>query len=114
MNFLFGLQNIAINIQDSIEVLASHQVVWGFALGFAASTIVHLVVITDNPRELASIITKDAAQSYQQASETDDAGTYKQSYAAYQQQYGRVKSVFYATLLVFLVVSAIALMRIWG
>lgn len=114
MNFLYGLQNIAINFEDSIVILAGHQAVWGFVLGFATSTIIHLLVITKDPKELAHIITKDAMQSYQSTTEQKEDGTYTKSYAEYQQQYSRVKSVFYLTILVFLVVTGIALLRLWG
>ncbi|MBU1167126.1 hypothetical protein KKC60_01815 [Patescibacteria group bacterium] len=110
-NFIFSLQNIAYNINITISALLRHQLIWGFALGFAASTLIHLFVITSNPRMLPTLITKKPAESFASLSTRNKKGTYDVPYSAFKREYDRVRIVLYSVLLAFLVVVIIALVR---
>lgn len=110
-NIIFALQNVAINIQNTISVLLSRELVWGFAIGFLASTMIHLLIVSENPRLIPHILTKSKHKSFKHLSEKDKKGAYKWAYTTFQQEYDRVKMTFYAALLAFFLFATLALAR---
>lgn len=110
-NFIFAAQNTAYNIKITLVGLFQHQMVWGFAIGFSASTIIHLLIIADRPRDIPQIIRKSAPESFVALATRDAKGTYQSSYSAFQDEYNRVRVLFYSSLLIFLLIVAVALIR---
>lgn len=110
-NFIFGAQNVAYNIKITLISLFQHQMVWGFAIGFSASTIIHLFIIADRPKDIPQIIRKSAPESFAALAKRDKKGTYQMSYSGFQNEYNRVRVLFYSSLLIFLIIIAIALIR---
>lgn len=110
-NFIFGIESIGYNINDTIIALFRHPLVWGFVLGFGASTLVHLFVVVDKPGVLPKMITKKPSEAFQELQETDKEGTYMVSYSKFQQEANRVRIIFYSVVLAFLIIVIITLLR---
>ena len=110
-NFVFGLQALASDIKITTLALLRHQMMWGFGVGFVASTMVHAFVVTDNPRQIPAMLTRDTRDSFISVMPQAPDGTYQVSYTAFQRDYNRVRIIFYSLLLAFLAVVGIALLR---
>lgn len=110
-NFIFGLQNIAYSIQLTLTLMLRQQLIWGFVLGFAASTLVHLIVLSDHPEQLRYMLTQTAPESFLQLTDRQPNGTYTASYSYFRREHNRVRIIFYSTIFAFLVVVAIALLK---
>lgn len=110
-NFLFGLQNMGYSLQLTVGLLLRQQLIWGFLLGFAASTLVHFIIISDHPEYIRYILTHSAPESFLRLTERNPNGTYTLSYSYFRREHNRVRLVFYSTIGVFLVVVAIALLK---
>lgn len=110
-NFIFGLKAIALSIKFTILALIHHPMMWGFAIGFGASTLIHAFIISDNPRQIPMILRKPAPDSFKRLAPRLADGTYCIPYTQFQREYNRVRIVFYSTFLTFLGVIAIALVR---
>lgn len=110
-NFIFGLQNIAYNISNTIFAIMRQHLVWGFAIGFGISTMVHLFLMTENPRHIPTILFHKQAKSFSQLAPRDANGSFQISYTQFQAEYNKTKTLFYLTLCAFLGVVIIALLR---
>lgn len=110
-NFLFGIENIAYNINSTTLALLRHPLVWGFILGFSASSLIHLFVITDRPTMIPQMLRKKPKESFETIAKSDESNTYLISYTKYRQDVNKVRIVFYSALLAFLVVVIITLIR---
>jgi hypothetical protein len=110
-NLLFALQNSWLNFAQTVGVFAANPGVWGFVLGFGASTIIHLLVVADNPRSVAHIITKDMSVSYNTLAERKSDGTYETSYSQFEKEYNRVRIIFFSALLALIAALGIASVR---
>ncbi len=110
-NFIYGLSAFAYSIRLTILSLLRHQLIWGFAIGFFVSTIIHLFVATDAPRTIPTIITKRPEESFTKFAARSPEGTYLSSFTAFQKEYNRVRVVFYSMLLALLLVILTLLIR---
>lgn len=110
-NFIYGLQNIAHYINYNIILLFRHQLVWGFLFGFIVSTTIHLFIFFENPRHLPKILTKSAASSFHAIAPKNEKGTYLIPYSKFKREYHRIQIMFYLTVLAFLLVVVVALLR---
>lgn len=110
-NFLYGLSSIARGMQHSIFAMFEHQLVWGFALGFAASTIIHILVTSDQPRHIPHMLTKDKFAAFGKISPKAPDGTFLMSYSKFEHEYHHIRALSYTVLMAFLVVMIIATVR---
>lgn len=110
-NLLLGLQAIAHSINVTVIALLHHPVVWGFALGFAASTGTHLVVVGGNPRHTYHMLTKPPDRCYGLVCPPALDGTVARSYEDFCHDHHRVRLLSYTTALAFLGVVLVALLR---
>lgn len=111
-NLIYGLQSIGINAFRSVVAIIQHPVVWGFALGFGASTIVHLVISSENPSQLPQIaLHKDTAQAFTKVAPRDARGNYMLSYTKFEEEFHRTRALLYTVILAFLGVTIIAMLR---
>lgn len=110
-NFIFGLQSIAFTMRQTILALIQNQIVWGFAIGFAGSTIIHLLVSTEQPRHIPHILTKGASSAFNKVAQRDNSGMFLTSYTKFEQEYHRTRALIYTVILAFLGVMTIALIR---
>ena len=53
-NLLLGLHNIWMNTLTSLSRLLHEQLVWGFVLGFVASTMIHLFIMSAHANRSAA------------------------------------------------------------
>mgnify|MGYP001579194709 CR=1 FL=1 len=110
-NFAFGIKALAYSIAFTVYAFLHHPVLWGFAIGFGASTLIHAFIVSDNPRAIKHILTKPAPDSFKRVAPRLADGTYCIPYSQFQREYNRVRIVFYSAFLVFLGVIGIALLR---
>lgn len=110
-NFAFGLQAIAHSLTINVGALLHHPMLWGFAIGFSASTFIHAFIVSDNPRAIPQMLTKPALDTFKRVSPRLPDGTYCIPYSQFQREYNRVRIVFYSTFFAFLTVVGIALLR---
>ncbi|MFA6027480.1 MAG: hypothetical protein WC752_00960 [Patescibacteria group bacterium] len=110
-NFIFGMQGLARSLNISIGSILNQEMVWGFALGFCASTLIHMFIVAQNPLYVPSMIMKTAPDSFTKVAPRNKSGTYEMSYAQYSQEHSRVRLAFYLAIMVFLIVIAVALIR---
>lgn len=110
-NFIFGLQGLARGMYHTLGSVVQQQVVWGFAIGFAASTIVHMFVTAEHPRQIPHILTKPSVQAFDKVAPRNDKGSYMISYTTFDREYHRVRSLFYVVVLAFLLVVVLAMLR---
>ena len=110
-NFAFGVKAIAHSITLTISTLLHHPVLWGFAIGFGAPALIHAFIVSDNPRAIPHMLTKPAPDTFKRVSPRLPDGTYCIPYSQFQREYNRVRIGFYSTLLAFLGIVGLALLR---
>ncbi len=110
-NFTFSLQALATSLKLTTLALLRHQVMWGFALGLVASTLVYAFVASENPRCIPAMMTRDERDAFMALAVRSPQGTYKTSFLSFQREYNKIRFIFYTALLAFLLVVAIALLR---
>lgn len=110
-NFLFGIESIGDNINDTTIALLRHPLVWGFVLGFGASALVHFFVVVEKPGTLPKMLSKKPADVFQEIQQMNKDGTYDVSYSKFQREVNRVRIIFYSVVLAFLVVVIITLLQ---
>lgn len=110
-NFFFGLHSLGFGMYHNIIIILQHQLVWGFVLGFAASTIVHLLVSTEQPKHIPHMLTKTLPGAFLEIAPKNSKGTYELSYTKFEHEYHHVRAIFYSVILAFLIVMAIAMVR---
>lgn len=110
-NFAFGIKALAYSIALTISALLHHPMLWGFAIGFSASTLIHAFIVSDNPRAIPQMLTKPAPDTFKRISPRLPDGTYCIPYSQFQREYNRVRVAFYSAFLAFLAVISIALLR---
>lgn len=110
-NFLFGLSSIANGMQHTIFAMFRHQLVWGFVLGFAVSTIIHLIINAEQPSHLPHLLTKNKFSAFEKISPKDPEGRFLMSYSKFEHDYLYVRALSYIVILTFLVVMIVATIR---
>lgn len=110
-NFFFGLQSIAINMRQTLLALIQNQIIWGFIIGFAGSTIIHLFISTEQPKHIPHILTKEVSSAFTKVAKRNASGMFLTSYTKFEQDYHRTRALAYTVILAFLAVMVIALVR---
>lgn len=110
-NFIFGIQALSITIKPILLAVVNHPLMWGFGLGFLASTMIHLFIITDIPHAIPVMVRKGPIESFQKIAPKNTKGDYLISYTDFQKEHVRVRIAFYLTILAFLVIVILALLR---
>ncbi|MBI4253069.1 hypothetical protein HY623_02745 [Candidatus Uhrbacteria bacterium] len=110
-NVIYGIQALGRSVSVTVIALLHHQLIWGFGLGFLASTFIHLFIVTDIPRAIPLMVTKSAPDSFQKIASRDEHGSYTQSYTTFQKEHSRVRIAFYLALNTLLLVILLALLR---
>ncbi|MBI2484450.1 hypothetical protein HYV71_04680 [Candidatus Uhrbacteria bacterium] len=110
-NFFFGIQGSSTTIKPILLAVINHPLLWGFGLGFLASTMIHLFIITDIPHAIPLMVRKGPIESFQRIAPKNAKGDYLISYTDFQKEHLRVRIAFYLTILAFLLVVILALLR---
>lgn len=111
VNFLFGVQALANYMAFLVRAMVYQPILWGFSIGFTASTMFYAFISSEDPRRIPHIITNPLHTSYAYASPQDQNGSYTLSYVHFQEEYNRVRIAFYGAVIAFLLVIAIALVQ---
>lgn len=106
-NFLFGLKNVWNNLTITGSTLAANKIVWGFALGFFASTVIHLFVMSEHPSRIAPILTKSPEESYKKVNPPDPEHTLYKTFEHFLKEYRQVRIA--ALLAVIVLVAMVGL-----
>lgn len=110
-NIIFGIQAIGRSVSATTVALISHPLIWGFGIGFLASTSIHLFIVTDVPHAIPLMVTKGAPESFKRIARRDERGAYTQSYTTFQKEHSRVRIAFYLALNTLLLVILFSLLR---
>lgn len=110
-NIVFGIQALGRSVSMTLMALLYHPLMWGFGLGFLASTFIHLFIVTDVPHAIPLMVAKGAPESFQRIARRDEKGAYTQSYTTFQKEHSRVRIAFYLALNTLLLVILFALLR---
>ncbi len=90
----------------TISVLVHHQATIGFFLGFIVSTIIHLVIMSDNPGRIPHLVTKSLEDSYEHLNPLDPTHPDHKPLHQFKHEYHRVRfSVF--GILLFILIGAV-------
>jgi hypothetical protein len=110
-NFLLGLEGIARGAYFTIVAVIKHPMAWGFAGGFLVSTIVHLIIVLDEPSNLRHILTKKAAAAFAHIHKDHPDKDDEKFYLQFEKDYNRIKILFYSIVLVILAVMIVAMLK---
>lgn len=111
-NFIFGIQSITTGMAQSIISVSQYSLFWGFGFGFFVSTLMHAFLITDNPRQVPSMLLRSPAKGFEQLHEKGQSGTYEVSYSSYMKKATHVKFVFGIALTVFAIIVLVAMLQL--
>lgn len=110
-NFIYGLQAVGHSIPLTLAIIVRNQLIWGFSLGFFVSTVIHVLIIANNPRQITAILTTNPAQSFHVLTPRQADGTYKMSYANFLKEHNRIRSALYIAIFVFIFVIILAMFK---
>lgn len=110
-NFVFGIQALARGLSQTITIIASYQLFWGFAFGFFVSTVVHIFLITDSPRHLPAMLLMDKGKSFEKIHKATSSGTYQVSYSQFSKMVDKVKIVFGLAVVLFFFIIIVSLFK---
>ena len=110
-NFVFGLQNIAMNISSFIPRMFFHPTIQGFLIGFAIATLINILLSSQAISTIPYMLTKKAPKSFEKIASKNPKGTYLISYSTFLHEYNQVRTSFYFAISLFLVVVTIALLK---
>lgn len=110
-NSIYALQSVALAIKGTILPLIQHPMIWGFAIGFGASTMIHLFLMSDNPRQLPTMISNNVTTSFDKLAPRNQEGSYSISYTEFSKQYSKVRMTFYSMVMAFFLLVVVAIVR---
>lgn len=110
-NFIFGLQAVSHSAPLTMVTIIRNQLIWGFSLGFFVSTVIHILIIANNPKQITAVLTANPAQSFQNLAPRQANGTYKMSYANYLKEHARIRSALFVAIFVFIFITILAMFK---
>jgi hypothetical protein len=110
-NFLAGVKSVAYSMNVSIQAMIRQQIVWGIVMGFALSTMIHVIIASENPRHVPHMLAHNKQAAFQKLAQKNAEGGYTTSYLQFQREFNRVRIVFYTALAAFLIVVLIGLLQ---
>lgn len=110
-NFIQGAWALALNIKSTLIVILLHPVIIGFGIGFCAATGIYIFVFADHVRHVPHVLTQSPTLAFQRVSPQNTDGSYAASYSSFLLTYHRIRALFYASALVFLIIILVALLR---
>ena len=110
-NLIFGLENMWMSLVNTGRDLIESQITWGFAFGFMASTVIHLLVISDHPKRIPHIVSKSLKDSYQHLNPEDSLAPGYKTLDHFKREYHRVRIVVASTSLILAVIIILAVVR---
>lgn len=111
-NLFSGLQADAINIKYTMIALFQHPLVEGFLLGIAASTIIHMVIVAEDPRTIPCLLARKPHHAFSKIYHKTQDQVDEAVYNEFLKTYKRVNLLFYITVILFLLVMLLSIFTI--
>ncbi|MFC1618024.1 hypothetical protein ACFL2B_01965 [Patescibacteria group bacterium] len=111
-NFFFGIIAAGRSLGLMVESMVQYQLVWGFAIGFIVSGLMHAFLVTERPRSIPALLFKDKAKAFEEImdKERGEEGTYVSSYSSFKRLAGRTRLIFALSLLIFMIIILVSIL----
>lgn len=100
----YGIEAITLHLKSILISFFYHQLVLGFVIGFIAATGIYALLLAEEPKHIPIILAHKQNVCFQKIATKNPDGTYATSYTEFEKNYNRVKTLFYASVLVFLLI----------
>lgn len=110
-NFIYGLKAVWESGSVLLNQMIKYQVFWGFLIGFFAATMVYGFLMTEHPRQVASVLFQEKSKSFERWGKRRDDGTFSESFYAFSQKAERIKAAFLLavlTLILFILITIVS------
>lgn len=111
-NFLLGIQSVTTGMAQSIRGVGQYSLFWGFAFGFLVSTLMHGFLITENPRNVPTMLLRSSADGFEKLHKKGDSGSYEVSYQTFVKTSNNVKFIFGVSFLIFAAIVLVAMLSV--
>jgi len=111
-NLLSALQANALNIKYTMIALFQHPLVEGFLLGIGASTIIHMVIVAEDPRTIPGILARKPHHAFSKIYHKTQDEVDEAVYNEFLKTYNRIHVLFYVTIILFLLMMLVAIFTI--
>lgn len=103
-NFIFGLQNIGVNLVSLFGYLLANQLFWGFCIGFGVSTILHIVIVSGGVQNATRVLVSSAENSYPKVIPSDTSHPDYKTFEQFLRVHSRARSIALVGLIAFVMV----------
>ncbi len=112
-NLIFGTGAIARGLSFTIKNIMQYQLFWGFALGFLISTLVHGFLVSDNPKQIPTMLFHNNTNGFLQInqSQRNPDGTYTVSFSKFIKMADKVRFLFGFAFFIFFIIILVALLK---
>ncbi len=107
-NFFFGVQAILASVVDTLRVTSRFPMFIGFVIGFGAASVIHAMLTAEHVKHLPSMVLHDPSVSFQKMYPAGSDGTFSHSYADYTKNVERIKTVFFTSTLLLILLLMLA------
>lgn len=107
-NFFFGVQSSLSSVVDTLRVTFRYQMFLGFIVGFGTASIIHSMLTAEHVRQIPSMVLHDPSISFQKMYPAGSDGTFTHSYSDYSRNVERMKTVFYSSALLIILLLMLA------
>ena len=111
-NFILGIQSVTTGMGQSIKGVGQYSIFWGFAFGFLVSTLMHGFLMTENPRDVPTMLLRSSANSFEKIHKKGENGSYEMSYNTFVKTANNVKFIFGLSFLLFVLIILVAMFRV--
>jgi hypothetical protein len=111
-NLLAALQSVGVQLQNSIIGTFEHPTILGFLLGFLISTLVHLLIVVEDPRYLRAVLTKKPESAFTHIHKKNRDEVTEHLYLNFETNYYRARTLFYAAVVLVCGSLFLALLKI--
>ena len=110
-NVSYGIESTVFYLKSLLVSFLYHQMVLGFAFGFLAATGIYMLLLAEEPSHIPKILTNPPNVCFEKIAQKQVNGTYQTSYTEFQDNYFKIKILFYTTILAFLLVLGATLLK---
>lgn len=107
-NFFFGMQAVSASVVDTLRVTSRYPMFIGFIIGFGAASIIHAMLTAEHVKHIPSMVLHDPSVSFQKMYPAGSDGTFTHSYTDYAKNVERMKTIFYSSTLLIILLLMLA------
>lgn len=107
-NFFFGVQAILASVVDTLRVTSRYPMFIGFIIGFGAASVIHAMLTAEHVKHIPAMVLRDPSVSFQKMYPAGQDGAFTHSYADYARNVERMKTVFYSSSLLLILLLMLA------